>query len=199
MEPTILTIRAIMSLGRGSFGALGGQRASMEIEFSVEEADVLAFSEYHNEHSESAQAIRLRNTYGYGLAFMGVGVVLLLVGSVGLGVAFLLLGPIWMVYWPRRARQFYRKQAAALWREGRNPIFQGSHILRLEDNGLLSISPAGESRMPLRTVQRLVTTPDLFLIYMGAIQAIIVPRGRVVRGDVDKFSEELERLMRSAA
>ena len=171
----------------------------MEIEFSVEEADVLAFSEDHNEHSEVAKAIRRRNTYGYGVAFMGVGVVLLLVGIVGLGVGFLLLGPIWMVYWPKRARQLYRKQAAALWREGQNPIFQGSHVLRLEDSGLFSISPAGESRMPLRTIQRLVTTPDLLLIYIGAIQAIIVTLARVVRGDIDQFSEELERLMRSAA
>ena len=124
-----------------------------------------------------------------------MGILFLLVGPVGLGVTFLLLGPLWMVYWPKRSRHLYRKQAAALWRESRNPIFEGSHVLRLEDNSLISVSPAGESRMALRTIQRLVTTRDLVLIYMGALQAIIVPRGRVVRGDIDKFSEELRRLL----
>ena len=170
----------------------------MVIEFSVEEADVLTFSEYHNEHSESAKSTRRRNTYGYGFAFTAMGIVLLLVGPVALGVAFFLLGPLWMVYWPRHVRRLYRKQAAALWREGRNPFFEGSHVLRLEDTSLVSISPGGESRMPVRTIQRLVTTPDLLLIYMGAVQAIIVPRGRVVRGDIAKFGEELQRLMKSA-
>jgi len=171
----------------------------MEIEFSVEEADILAFCEYHNEHSESAKATRRRNTYGYGFAFTVMGIVLFLVGSVALGVAFFLLGPLWMVYWPKRVRHLYRKQAVALWREGRNPIFEGSHVLRLEDASLVSISPAGESRMPVRTIQRLATTPDLLLIYMGAVQAIIVPRRRVIRGDIDKFGDELRRLMKVAA
>jgi hypothetical protein len=171
----------------------------MEIEFSVAEADVLSFSEYHNEQSPSAKAMRRRNTYGYGFAFMAMGIVFLLMSQVGLGVAFLLLGPFWMVYWPRRARSLYRKQAAALWREGGNPIFEGAHVLRLEDAVLASVSPAGESRVPVRTIQRLETTADLLLIYMGAIQAIIVPRKRVVRGDIDKFAEELQRLVEAAA
>jgi hypothetical protein len=171
----------------------------MEIEFSVEEADILAFSEYHNEHSESAKATRRRDTYGYGIAFTVMGIVLFLIGSVALGVAFFLVGPLWMLFWPKRVQHLYRKQAAALWREGRNPMFEGSHVLRLEDTSLVSISPAGESRMPLRTIQRLATTPDLLLIYMGAVQAIIVPRRRVVRGDMNKFGDELQRLMKVAA
>jgi YcxB-like protein len=170
----------------------------MEIEFSVEEADVLAFCEYHNERSQSAQTIRRRNTYGYGVGFMGFGILLLFLGPTALGVAFLLLGPLWIVYWPRHARHLYQKQAAALWREGRNPIFEGSHVLRLDDTSLVSISAAGESRMPLGTIQRLVTTPHLLLIYVGAVQAIIVPRRRVVRGDVDKFGEEMQRLVGAA-
>ena len=165
----------------------------MEIAFSVAEADVLAFCEYHNEHSQSAQTTRRRNTYGYGVGFMGSGILLLFLGSTALGVTFLLLGPLWMVYWPRHARHLYQKQAAALWREGRNPIFHGPHVLRLDDTSLVSISPAGESRMPRRAIQRVVTTPQFLLIYVGAVQAIIVPRGRVVSGDVDKFGEEMQR------
>jgi hypothetical protein len=171
----------------------------MEIEFSIEEADVLEFCEYHNEHSEAAQATRRRNTYGYGFGFMGFGIVFLFLGPTTLGVAFLLLGPLWILYWPRHVRHLYLKQAAALWREGRNPIFEGSHVLRLDDTNLVSISPSGESRMPLRTIQRVLTTPHLLLIYLGAVQAIIVPRRRVVRGDVDRFGEELQRLVGATA
>jgi hypothetical protein len=174
------------------------KRTVMEIEFTVEESDVVAFCEHHNEHSQFAQAARRRNTYGYGVGFVGLGILLFLVGNTGLGVAFLLLGPFWIVYWPRRARRIYRKQAAALWREGRNPMFEGSHILQLDDADLVSISPVGESRIPLTTIQRVEATPRLLLIYLGAVQAIIIPRERVVRGDVDKFGVETQRLARAA-
>jgi hypothetical protein len=165
-----------------------------EIEYRVEEGDILAFLDYHSEHSSAAREIRRRQTYGYAILFAIFGLVFWLFGETALAIAFLVLGPVWVAWWPARARQLARKQAAAFFREGPNPMFDGPHILRLDDAGLVAIAPGAESRMPFTSVQRVVDTPDYLFVYVGAIQAFVVPRRRIVKGDVRALADELRRL-----
>jgi hypothetical protein len=164
----------------------------VEIEFTLEEGDVLAFADYHSEHSVASREIRRRQTYGYALLFSLFGLVFWFFGEAALAIAFLVLGPFWVVWWPARARRLVRKQTAALYRAGPNPIFDGPHVLRLEDASLVYVTPAAESRMPLTTVQRIASTPDYLFIYVGAVQAVVVPRRRVSKGDVDIFVQQLQ-------
>jgi hypothetical protein len=143
------------------------------------------------QHSEAARDIRRRQTYGYAFLFVVFGLVFWFFGEAALAIAFLVLGPVWIAWWPARSRQIYRKQALAMYREGQNPMFEGSHVLRLEDAGLVATTPKAEARLALTSVQRIVDTPDYVFVYVGAMQALIVPRRRVVRGDVDIFVQQL--------
>jgi YcxB-like protein len=165
----------------------------VEIEYRVEEGDVLAFLDHHSEHSAAAREIRRRQTYGYAILLAILGLVLWFFGETALVIAFLVLGPVWVAWWPARARRLARKQAAALYREGPNPMFDGPHVLRLDEGGIVAIAPGAESRLPFTSVQRVVDTPDYLFVYVGAIQAFVVPRRRVARGDVRAFAEQLRR------
>ena len=165
----------------------------MELEYRLEEGDVLAFLDYHMQHSGAARDIRRRQTYGYAFLFAVFGLVFWFFGEAALAIAFLVLGPVWIAWWPARSRQIYRKQALAMYREGQNPMFEGSHVLRLEDASLVAITPNAEAKIALTSVQRIVDTPDSLFVYVGAMQAFIVPRRRVSRGDVDIFVQELRR------
>ncbi len=165
----------------------------MELEYRLEEGDVLAFLDYHMQHSEAARDVRRRQTYGYAFLFAVFGLVFWFFGEAALAIAFLVLGPVWIAWWPARSRQIYRKQALAMYREGQNPMFEGSHVLRLEDASLVAITPNAEAKIALTSVQRIVDTPESLFVYVGAMQAFIVPRRRVSRGDVDIFVQELRR------
>ena len=163
----------------------------MELEYRFEESDLLAFLDYHMQHSEAAREIRRRQTYGYAFLFAVFGLVLWFFGDVALAIAFLVLGPVWIAWWPARSRQIYRKQALAMYREGQNPMFEGPHVLRLEDAGLVATTPKAEARIALTSIQRIAETADYVFVYVGALQAFIVPRRRVSRGDVDIFVQQV--------
>ena len=164
----------------------------MELEFRFEEGDVLAFLEYHRSTprrrgNPPASDLRLRVSVRH--IWSGV----LVFREAALAIAFLVLGPLWIAWWPARSRRNYRKQAAACYRGGPNPMFEGPHLLRLEDAGLVVITPSAESRMRSRPSSESSDTPDYFFVYVGAVQAIVVPRRRVSRGDADIFVQELRR------
>jgi hypothetical protein len=165
----------------------------VELEYRFEEGDLLAFLDYHMQHSEAARDIRRRQTYGYAFLFVIFGLVFWFFGEAALAIAFLVLGPVWVAWWPARARRIYRKQALAMYREGQNPMFEGPHVLRLDEASLVTTTPAAEARIALTSVQRIANTPDYLFIYVGAIQAFIVPRGRVSRGDLNAFAEQLQQ------
>ena len=167
----------------------------MELEYRFEEGDLLAFLDHHMQHSEAARDIRRRQTYGYAFLFAVFGLVFWFFGEAALAIAFLVLGPVWVAWWPARSRQIYRKQALAMYREGQNPLFEGPHVLRLEETGLVATTPKAEARFALTSVQRVVDTADYLFIYFGAMQAFIVPRRRVSRGDVTAFAAQLQRLI----
>jgi YcxB-like protein len=166
----------------------------VEIEYRVEDGDIVAFLDHHSEHSAAAREIRRRQTYGYAILITILVLVLWFFGGMALAIAILVLGPVWVAWWPARARRLARKQAAALYPEGPNPMFDGPHVLRLDEGGLVSIAPGAESRMPLTNIQRVVETEDHLFVYVGSIQAFVVPRHRVARGDVRAFAEQLRRL-----
>jgi hypothetical protein len=65
-------------------------------------------------------------------------------------------------------------------------------VLKLDDAGLVATTPKAEARFAITSVQRVVDTPEYVFIYLGAMQAFIIPRGRVVRGDVDIFVRQLQ-------
>ncbi len=167
----------------------------MELEYRFEEGDLLAFLDHHMQHSESARDIRRRQTYGYAFLFVIFALVFWFFGEAALAIAFLVLGPLWIAWWPARSRQIYRKQALKMYREGQNPLFEGPHVLKLDDAGLVATTPKAEARFALTSVQRVVDTPEYVFIYLGAMQAFIIPRGRVDRGDVDIFVQQLLRVV----
>jgi len=164
-----------------------------ELEFRLEESDLLAFSEHHIDQSPASRETRRRQTYGYAVLFALFGLIFLFFGEGALAIAFLVLGPLWIAYWPWRLRQIRRKQILAAYREGNNPALENTVVLGIADDGLTCVSPTSQSRTAFRALQRIAETPEHVFVYLGPLQAHVIPRRRVIRGDVDKFVQELRR------
>lgn len=163
----------------------------MEIEYQLGEEDLLAFSEYHVAHSPPNREVRRRQTYGYAVLLAVFGLILLLFGGAALAIAFLVLGPPWIVYWPWRVKQIQRRQLLARYREGKNPALEVPVVLGIDEEGLTCVTSTSQSRISFAAVQRVADTRDHFFVYLGPEQAMVIPRRRVSRGDVDTFVQEL--------
>jgi hypothetical protein len=163
----------------------------VEIEYQLGEEDLLAFSEYHLAHSPSNREVRRRKTYGYAVLLAVFCLILLLFGGRALAIAFLVLGPPWIAYWPWRVKQVQRRQLLARYREAKNPALDVPVVLGVDGDVLTCVTSASQSRMSCAAVQRVADTLDHVFVYLGPEQALIVPRRRVSRGDVDIFVQEL--------
>jgi hypothetical protein len=163
----------------------------VELEFRIEEGDIDAFLDHHSQYSAALREIRRRQLYGYGILFAIFGLVFWAFGETAVAIAFLVLGPAWAAWWPMRARRLARQQAAPFYPTGRNPDFDGPHVLRLDDAGLFHAAPGTETRTSYASIQHVEVTPDQLLVYTSPIQAIVVPSRRVSVGDVDIFVREL--------
>jgi hypothetical protein len=168
----------------------------VEIEFRIEEGDIDAFLDHHSQYSGALREIRRRQLYGYGILFVIFSLVFWAFDGTAVAIAFLVLGPLWAAWWPIRARRLARQQAAPFYPSGPNPTFDGPHVLRLDDAGLSHAAPGTETRTSYASVQHVELTPDQLLVYTGPIQAIVVPRQRVTRGDVDIFVQQLRARVR---
>ena len=163
----------------------------MELEFRIEEGDIDAFLDHHSQYSAALREIRRRQLYGYVILFAIFGLLFWFVGGMAVAIAFLVLGPVWVAWWPARARRLAREQAAAFCPTAPNAIFGGPHLLRLDDAGLFHAAPGAATRTPYDGIRHVERTPDHVLVYTSAVQAVVVPRQRVTKGDVDIFVQEL--------
>jgi hypothetical protein len=166
------------------------------IEFRIEEGDIGAFLDHHSQYSGAFREIRRRQLYGYGILFVIFGLVFWAFDETAVAIAFLVLGPVWVAWWPTRARRLARQQAAPFYPSAPNPIFEGPHVLRLDDAGLFYAAPGTETRTSYASIQHVELTPDQLLVYTSPVQAIVVPRQRVSRGDVDIFVQQLRDRVR---
>lgn len=162
----------------------------MELQFRVEEDDIDVFLDHHSQYSAAVREIRRRQLYGYVILFAIFGLVFWVFGETAVAIAFLLLGPVWVAWWPARARRLAREQAATFYRAIPRPLSDGPHILRLEDDGLFHAAPGAETRTPYASTH-VESTADHVLVYTSPIQAVVIPRQRVITGDVDIFVQQL--------
>ena len=167
----------------------------MQLEYTIEEGDRDAFLEYHSEHSATLQVLRRQHLYGYAILLAIFGAIYWLLGGTALVIAFLTLGPLWAAWWPMRTRKIARAQAEAFYQDHAGGLRVGAHTLTLDAGGLMESDGTGERRKPLSAVRPVVHLPDYVNIYVGPIQAVVIPRRRIVKGDLAAFVAELERMM----
>ena len=168
-----------------------------QIEYTTSEMDLVAFSDYHVTHSPTLVRAFRWVRFGFAGAFILFG--LLTGGSVPGFLPWLILAAVWIPLLPVINRRASRRRALRMYREGANPTLVGKHQLRAEPDALISKSEASESRVMWSAVQRVGSTPDHTFIYIGAVNAFVVPRAGVLGGDYDGFVAAVRRYAQKAA
>jgi hypothetical protein len=168
------------------------------LEYTVEESDVSAFLDYHANHSDALQELRRNQMYGYALLLAIFAIIFWFFGETAVAIAILVLGPIWAAWWPLRTRRLARRQAIAAMSEAPAAAEAGRYVLELGDEALLLNGPRGEHRITMGSVRRIVDLPSHLLIYVGTLQAIVVPR-QTAKGDFESFGSTLRQRLASTS
>ncbi len=92
-------------------------------------------------------------------------------------------------FWNLRLDPLVRK----LYAEGKNQATLGRKEIELEDDALTIRSTVSETTVLLRAIERIASIDQYTFIYLGSIEAIVVPRNKVIDGDYDAFVAELNR------
>lgn len=169
----------------------------MKLRYSNTIEDVVAFGRYHRKHSRTHRLIRLV------LGWVVPGMLILLALTylpVSLGsflfflipVAFVLV-LVHVVYEPLNGLMI-----RASLREGDNKGLLGPHELELCPPNLTERNLVGESTRWLGAVEKIGTTATHAFIFVGALEAHVVPRAAVTDGDYDAFVRALEQEMEKA-
>ena len=96
-------------------GIAGDDCGTMDIlEYTVSVDDLVAFGEYHADHSPAIKAARTRRRFGWGALYAVVGIVCILLGGVVLfsGVFLICVAVVWVLIYPGYCRWRYLVKCA---------------------------------------------------------------------------------------
>jgi len=172
----------------------------MKIAYSISEDDYVAFNVFHNTHSAFWRRRQV-------IAGLVVPIATLIIvcglsyssgdwGAVPICAVILGLLSLWILAGGRRRA---KKTARRMLREGENRSLLGERELEISDAGLTIQTPLRESRIAWQAIERVAVTPDYCLVYIGAIEALIVPRRKILPEDFESLMREIEEGFRGAA
>ena len=178
-------------------GRIVAHTGNVELEFRVEDGDIDAFLDHHSQHSAARREIRRRQMYGYVILFAIFGLMFWFFGETAVAIAFLVLGPIWVAWWPTRARRLARKQAADVLPAAPEPVSRRPARPPAGRCGSFPCRAAAPKRArPTPASSASCARPTTYWSTPARCQAIVIPRPRVATGDVDIFVQQLRARMR---
>ena len=99
----------------------------------------------------------------------------------------------WMIRWNAK------KRAMALYTADVLERVLGTYTLKVEDNDLVEVSNAGESRIAWKDVLRIEPAKNYAFIFVSLDSAIIIPRKTVTQGDILTFFKDVEAHIEKAS
>jgi hypothetical protein len=158
------------------------------VDYETTLEDLVEFNVYHLRTSRSGVSMRSRGSFSAGLVGLFLGILLIMTtgnimfAALGVGLSVLSV----FIYQPimiRTARQNSRRIIA----DGKNLGTIGWHRLILEEEGLREESEAGSRYTTYASLERVAETDEHVFVYLSAIDAHVIPRGRVSSGDLTAF------------
>jgi len=164
----------------------------MEIEYMLNEADVIAYWEYHADHSPSTQRFRQRERFGTALALLLTGSVITITQQGPLAIlVFAVAAMIWILVTPTYLRWHHRRRAKELIREGSDRLILGKHRLSIEPDGLRETSNYNETKTRWFAIERIESSSEATFIYITATSAIVIPKQSISDGNYEEFVQAI--------
>ena len=162
----------------------------MQIEYVLMPDDWAAFGEYHARHSPDFQRVKNRATLNGVLLAVLVGVTLWIYANATVALIMAICiaaGSAW--YAPRQLVAHARAHMAAKERA----CLRGSHFMEALPAGLRSRCDFADSTIAWAGIRDAIETPDHVFLMFDELQGYVVPKQRIVAGDVGGFLLEVAK------
>lgn len=165
----------------------------MEIQFETTIDDLIAFNKYHYANSSTFQKQKKRDTIILPIIIF---VLLITLYALIQSWEILLFGLIFLslyIFFILRAyKSGIYKNVKKIIEEQDTKGTIGKHILKINEDGLTEITEVNERKDKWSGVQKIVVDNDHAFIYVGTLQAHVIPKGRIIEGNFDEFIERAE-------
>ncbi len=161
-----------------------------DIRFHLRREDLVAFAQYHADHSRDLLRTRRRQVHLWPLLFLCTG---LLASSVHADRRFLWgaagVALTWWLTMPWILRGLQRRRSLRHELEETNRTLLGDHHYAADGPGLTVLTK--EPRPPIHwmAIDRTAATPSHLFLYLTQDTALIVPRHNITHGDFDQFRD----------
>jgi hypothetical protein len=156
------------------------------LEYQPNRDDRIAFSLHHSRNSAPAKKARVIVI----IACMVTGFLTPPYSRIGWRIAMAILLPTLYLLANRIITPWYVRRAHS---EGRDRVFNGVHRLVLQESGLHAETDVSVSDVRYEALERVVEVSSHVFVLVSATSAIVIPRSRIIRGDLAAFVGELKR------
>lgn len=166
----------------------GGMTMKIIYENTLE--DAIAFNRYHYSNSDTFRKQKDKVTIHLPVAlFFAVVILTLLIRDIRIAVWGSVFIGSYLIFIFRAYNRDLYKTVGKLYKEQDMKGFVCEHQLEINEDGILEKTEVNERKDKWSGVQLIGADPAHAFIYVGAMQAHIIPRERIVEGDYDRFLE----------
>ncbi|MCP4405161.1 MAG: YcxB family protein [bacterium] len=162
----------------------------MTLTFDVQMADIVAFNQYHFQHSPAVQRGRKRIMAGI---IIGIVISMIYGGVYEHSLVYVITSAILgivLLYIASKITHYHSARSIQhIFKEGTNKTMLGRHTLNVTDEGLTEITEYTTTHIKWEGIERIVSTPDYTFVYLSAVTAAIIPRESILDGDYKPFIE----------
>ncbi len=155
----------------------------MKIKLEVTLDDLVAFNNFHLEHSPSNKRNKIIR-YVLITVLMINALLAIIKGQVFTTIVFILLAAFVIFFWQKVFKYFVSRQVKAMYKEGKNQGTIGCHDMTIGDDAIVQENDSGSYMTKWNYVEKVLKTERFILVYNSAVSAYIIPR----RGFVDNIT-----------
>jgi hypothetical protein len=165
----------------------------MELKYNLTEEDYIKFNLFHINNSESAnkslKTQRFVTPFVY-IIFAYVFANLADIPFLYALIPFLIVGLLWVIFYPKYFQTRILNQTKKMIREGKNEGLLGEHTMILSDDGIVDSNPNGETRVNWSGIIKFQEDEANLYVYNSSVSAYIIPKRDLT--DVENVREYIK-------
>jgi len=163
---------------------------TIKIVYDLLDEDVINYSIYFTDHSKYMKSLRGAQQYRIPIYFLLAGLMFGWVNDSSIWpLTAVALALLWVLWYPFAARSSTRKIFNRMYDKEDNQGVTGRWEISASEDGIARMSIYESTRMRWQLFKRIDITPHYLFLTIGASNAIVIPRGRILDGDFDTFTE----------
>lgn len=151
----------------------------MEIKYHLTEEDYLKFNMFHINTSESANKSLKTQRYAVPFVYIIFSYIFANLADIPFLYAlipFLIVGILWVIFYPKYFQSRILSQTKKMIREGKNEGLLGEHTMTLTDEGIVDTNPTGETKVNWSGIIKLKEDDSNLYVYNSSVSAYIIPK-----------------------